>query len=127
MAENDGGDVCPQMNVCVCVCVQAVSSPTSPFHQFGTGDLETLDKPGVRQALVDFHARYYSANLMRCVILGKESLDELESLATTYFTDVPNKRARPSAIVANPFPPSLLGRRVDIGEHCVVVCVVTAA
>ena len=55
-----------------------MSAPWSPFHLFGTGDLQTLNKPGVREALVAFHAKYYSANLMRCVILGKESLDELQ-------------------------------------------------
>ena len=40
--------------------------------------MKTLDKPGVVAALKNFHARYYSSNLMKLVVLGKESLDELQ-------------------------------------------------
>ena len=54
-----------------------------PFHNFGTGNLETLkDGPeaagiDLRARLLEFHARYYSANVMRLVIIGRESLDEV--------------------------------------------------
>lgn len=57
---------------------QESSDANSKFHQFGTGDLETLNKPGVRDALVAFHQRYYSANQMRLCIYGKESIADLE-------------------------------------------------
>lgn len=68
-----------------------------PFHNFGTGNLETLkDLPieagiNLRDRLLEFHAKYYSANQMRLVILGKDSLEVLTQLAVNYFTDVPNK------------------------------------
>lgn len=39
-----------------------VSNPRHPFHQFSTGDLETLDKPDVLSALKSFYDRHYSAN-----------------------------------------------------------------
>lgn len=58
--------------------LQESSDANSKFHQFGTGDLETLNKPGVRDALVAFHQRYYSANQMRLCIYGKESIADLE-------------------------------------------------
>jgi len=51
-----------------------------PFHGFGTGNLETLrDKPAelgidVRDILLKFHAEHYSTNLMRLVVLGRQSL-----------------------------------------------------
>lgn len=54
-----------------------LSSPDHPYSQFGTGNLETLqDAPGregvdVRDELIKFHAKYYSANIMKLVILGR--------------------------------------------------------
>lgn len=54
-----------------------LSSPTHPFCKFGTGNLETLrDWPlqkelDIRQILLDFHAKYYSANVMKLVVVGK--------------------------------------------------------
>ena len=29
------------------------------FNRFSTGNLETLNKPGVREGLIDFHKKYY--------------------------------------------------------------------
>jgi len=54
-----------------------LSSPDHPYSQFGTGNLETLqDAPGregidVRAELIKFHSKYYSANIMKLVILGR--------------------------------------------------------
>lgn len=54
-----------------------LSSPDHPYHQFGTGNLETLEEaPGregidVRDELIKFHSKYYSANIMKLVILGR--------------------------------------------------------
>lgn len=54
-----------------------LSSPDHPYSQFGTGNLETLqDAPGregldVRDELIKFHSKYYSANIMKLVILGR--------------------------------------------------------
>jgi insulysin len=52
-------------------------NPNHPFHKFSTGNLETLDTipkaKGIdtRTELIKFHDTYYSANLMKLVILGK--------------------------------------------------------
>ena len=54
-----------------------LSNPDHPYSQFGTGNLETLqDAPGregidVRDELIKFHSKYYSANIMKLVILGR--------------------------------------------------------
>jgi secreted Zn-dependent insulinase-like peptidase len=70
-----------------------VSNPEHPYSILGVGTAETLaDQSGdsVRDALLEFYRRYYSANLMRLVVLGSESLDELQSLVATTFAPVPN-------------------------------------
>jgi insulysin len=40
---------------------------------------------------MDFHSRYYSSNLMKLVIYGRQPLDMLENWAKGMFSDIPNK------------------------------------
>lgn len=76
---------------------KSLSSPKHPYHHFSTGNLETLrDEPrkrgvDVRKAFMSFHDENYSANRMKLVVLGKESLDELESWVGDLFEGVHNK------------------------------------
>ncbi|MGR5149970.1 insulinase family protein [Photobacterium alginatilyticum] len=68
-------------------------NPAHPFSKFSVGDQTTLDdrdgKP-VRDELIDFYQSHYSADLMSLVLLGPQSLDELENFTTTYFAHIPN-------------------------------------
>lgn len=76
---------------------KSLSSPQHPYHHFSTGNLETLrDEPrkrgvDIRKEFIDFHGRNYSANRMKLVVLGRESLDELESWVADLFAGVRNK------------------------------------
>jgi insulysin len=71
--------------------------PEHPYHKFGTGNCETLGSEvraqglDIRRLLLDFHATHYSANLMSLVLLGPQSVEELEHLAIQYFSPIPNK------------------------------------
>ncbi|TGZ79465.1 LuxS/MPP-like metallohydrolase [Ascodesmis nigricans] len=76
---------------------KSLSNPKHPYCHFSTGNLQTLKelpaKRGinVRDEFMKFHAKYYSANLMKLVVLGRESLDELEKWVLELFSDVKNK------------------------------------
>ena len=59
--------------------LKAVSNPNHPFSGFSTGDLETLDKPGVLESLKTFYSSYYSANQ---VLQLKTPLVTVEFLST---------------------------------------------
>ncbi|GJJ71266.1 insulysin [Entomortierella parvispora] len=89
-----------------------LSNPEHPYSNFGTGNLETLqDAPGregldVRDELIKFHAKYYSANIMKLVILGREPLDQLAAWAIEKFSDVKNLAIKPPA---NTNPPWTTG------------------
>lgn len=64
-----------------------------PLSLFRTGSLTTLDDredDSVRDALLKFYREYYSANIMSLVVLGKEPLDELESMTVKRFKHVVN-------------------------------------
>ncbi|TDG16024.1 peptidase M16 [Seongchinamella unica] len=74
--------------------LQEVMNEQHPFSQFAVGSLESLaDRPdsSIRDELLRFYDEHYSANVMRLVVLGSESLDELESLVVPMFSEVPNK------------------------------------
>ncbi|MFK7976837.1 MAG: insulinase family protein [Halioglobus sp.] len=74
--------------------MQEVMNPEHPFNQFSVGSLETLaDRPDatVRDDMLKFYAKHYSANAMRLAVLGTQSLDDLESLVRPMFEPVPNR------------------------------------
>jgi len=59
---------------------KSLSKKDHPFNSFGTGNLQTLKiNPGklkidTREALLAFHKKYYSANIMKLAVLGTLSL-----------------------------------------------------
>ena len=65
-------------------------NPKHPLTGFGAGNLDTLKKPGLLDALKMFYENEYSANRMALVVLGEESLDDLETMVRERFTDIPN-------------------------------------
>lgn len=74
--------------------LQEVMNPEHPFSQFSVGSLETLaDRPDapIRDDLLRFYQKHYSANAMRLVVMGKQSLNELQDLVTPIFSEVPNR------------------------------------
>lgn len=75
---------------------QSCANPKHPFSGFGTGSKATLwDEPqanGVdtREALLAFHKKYYSANLMRLCVTSPHSLDLMEKWAVEFFSGIVN-------------------------------------
>ena len=76
---------------------KSLSNPKFPYNHFSTGNLVTLrDEPAskginVRTEFLKFHEKYYSANGMKLVVLGRESLDTLQQWVVDLFSEVKNK------------------------------------
>ncbi|KAH8697779.1 a-pheromone processing metallopeptidase Ste23 [Talaromyces proteolyticus] len=76
---------------------KSLSNPKHPYHHFSTGNLQTLrDDPQargveIRSEFINFHKKHYSANRTKLVVLGRESLDQLESWVVELFSEVQNK------------------------------------
>ena len=88
--------------------LQEVMNPRHPFSQFSVGSLETLaDRPGssVRDDLVAFYRKHYSANAMRLVVMGSQPLDELQAMVAKRFVEVPNHDYDANVIDAPLFEP----------------------
>ncbi|KXS20116.1 hypothetical protein M427DRAFT_52375 [Gonapodya prolifera JEL478] len=92
--------------------------PKHPYHKFGTGNLDTLatvpQSKGVdvRERLFEFHRKYYSANIMKLVVVGKESLDELTSLVVEHFSAVKNYDAAVPTFEWGPLTKDVLKERI---------------
>lgn len=70
-----------------------IANPKNPRTKFNIGNLETLkDKEGskLHEEMLAFYKRYYSANIMRLTLVGKQSMPELKALAEKHFTVIPN-------------------------------------
>ncbi|KII85853.1 hypothetical protein PLICRDRAFT_165360 [Plicaturopsis crispa FD-325 SS-3] len=89
-------------------------APGSVYWKFSTGSKESLwDEPvangvDVRARLLTWYKSNYSANLMKLVILGNQPLDELENLAITEYSDVPNSNLMPATYDVPPLTPDEL-------------------
>ena len=62
-----------------------------PMSRFNVGSVETLNIPNIRETVLNFYNSYYSSHLMKLVIVGKHSLDELENNVKSMFSSVPRR------------------------------------
>ncbi|AJV59003.1 ADQ_G0038370.mRNA.1.CDS.1 [Saccharomyces cerevisiae] len=75
---------------------KSLTNTKHPYHKFSTGNIETLgtlpkeNGLNVRDELLKFHKNFYSANLMKLCILGREDLDTLSNWTYDLFKDVAN-------------------------------------
>jgi secreted Zn-dependent insulinase-like peptidase len=77
--------------------IKATLNEKNPYHRFAIGNLTTLsDKPDekLRDKLIEFYKKHYSANLMKLVILGKEPLDTLQKWTVDMFSKIPNRHLK---------------------------------
>ncbi|KAF2091088.1 a-pheromone processing metallopeptidase Ste23 [Saccharata proteae CBS 121410] len=76
---------------------KSVCNPAHPYTNFSTGNFSTLhDEPlargvHIRDEFIKFYEKNYSANRMKLVVLGRESLDDLEQWVSELFSEVKNK------------------------------------
>lgn len=103
---------------------KALSNQAHPVHKFSTGNAETLGvRPlargvDVRAQIIAFYQQHYTASVMKLVVVGRESLDELERLVQR-FAQVPDphgpRAAQPPPFDAlDPLTPAELGKLVEV-------------
>ena len=64
-----------------------------PEHRYAAGDLRLKDIININELCIEFYKKYYSANLMKVVILGTESLAELTVMCQKTFSSLRNVNA----------------------------------
>lgn len=67
-------------------------NPQHPYAKFSVGSVETLaNRPNdnVRDDLLEFYQAHYSSHQMALVVLGKESISDLEKMVNDRFVQIP--------------------------------------
>ena len=67
------------------------SKKDHPYTKFFTGSLKTLNHPSIRDDLIKFYNKYYSANLMKLIVYSDEKIETLESWVKEFFIHIKNK------------------------------------
>lgn len=94
---------------------KSMAKVSHDFTKFGTGNKYTLDilprsnNINVRKALIAFHNKWYSSNIMALSVLGKESLDELQDMVIKHFSAITNKNVSIPVWSNHPFGPEQCG------------------
>ncbi|KAJ2256458.1 metalloprotease [Coemansia sp. RSA 455] len=69
--------------------MSSISNPKHPFSWFAAGNTETLKGAAkeqgldLREELIKFYHKYYSADIMHLVVVGNHSLDMLSEWVTS--------------------------------------------
>ncbi|XP_022253443.1 insulin-degrading enzyme-like, partial [Limulus polyphemus] len=99
---------------------KSLGNPKHDFSKFGTGNKETLEEIpksqniDVREELLKFHEKWYSANIMALCVIGKESLDELIEMTVPLFCDVENKNVTVPEWLEHPYGPEQLKLQTSV-------------
>ncbi|KAN0065153.1 metalloprotease [Thecaphora frezii] len=97
---------------------KSLSDANHPYSHFGTGNYQTLwENPkskgvDVRDELLKFHDKYYSANVMKLVVIGREPLDQLTGWVIEKFSGVRNNGRSPPSFPSSPLTPEQLQKQI---------------
>lgn len=93
-----------------------LSDPDSIYNKYSTGDMRTLNKDGIRDALLQFHQTFYSPESMCLVVYHNQSLAAIEQSVTEIFGAVPHKAGASTSLegFSNPYPPAYRGKFVRV-------------
>ncbi|KAJ2806697.1 metalloprotease, partial [Coemansia guatemalensis] len=106
-----------------------LTNASHPYSKFMTGSLETLKDTsqalglGLRDQVVDFYKKFYSADIMKLAIVGNYTTDQLVEWAVAKFSDIESKGNTKLQYSGHPLDSSVLGKIVyfeTVGEHYVL-------
>ncbi|UVW33912.1 insulinase family protein [SAR92 clade bacterium H455] len=98
--------------------LQEQVNPQHPLSKFTVGNLDTLadfDGRPLRPELLAIYQKYYSANIMKLVVLGNQSLDRLQAMVEPRFGPVVNNQV----VVDAPAAPLFAADQLPMQLHIV--------
>jgi protease III len=91
------------------------ANPENPMSRFSIGNLETLTNKKdstLQDELKAFYKRYYSANIMRLTLVGKQPIAELKIMAEKHFASIPNKNIEAPKITVPGVTPAQMSKSI---------------
>jgi insulysin len=80
-----------------------------PGSKFTTGNSETLYIDNIRDKCIDYYNKYYSANIMKLIVIGRENLEELACVCTDIFSDINNNNININHTYGKKFHDNIVG------------------
>jgi insulysin len=74
--------------------ISYIAQADNPYHRFTTGNIETLVGNAIyygldlREELIKFHSKYYTADKMKLILFSNDDLDDLEDMAINKFSEI---------------------------------------
>ena len=96
--------------------IREIINSKHPLSKFTVGNLQTLadnQQSDIRKELINLYDKYYSANLMKLVVLGKQPIEQLQSMVSQRFSSIENKQVQISPYRAPFIEPSRLPMQVN--------------
>ncbi len=97
--------------------IKATANPEHPFAHFSVGSLDTLDdQPGktVRDDLITFYRRHYSARYMTLAVVGRDSLAQMTKTVSALFSQVPDNEVKRRDTWPELFSEKQLGIAIEV-------------
>lgn len=91
--------------------------PIHPKCKFNMGCVATLDIPDIREKVLSFYNKYYSSHLMKLVVVGKESLEELEQNVISMFSLVPRRNVLLNADYGKLYDAPIFGKVIPMKDE----------
>jgi len=82
--------------------IKLISKKSSQINKFGTGNLETLDKKGLRDRMKQFYNDYYCSENISISIISSEKINKLEKYVKKSFGNIKHKKPN-EVIYKKPF------------------------
>lgn len=74
--------------------IKLISKKSSQINKFGTGNLETLNKKGLRERMIKFYNDYYCSENISVSIISSEKLNKLEKYVKKSFGNIKYKKPK---------------------------------
>ncbi|KAJ2753374.1 metalloprotease [Coemansia pectinata] len=95
-----------------------LSDPEHPYSKFTIGNIKTLQQGAkghgfdLHEELLKFYNKYYSSDIMKLVVYGNHSLDQLAEWAVSKFSDIKSKEDNVQRGLGHPVNAEFLGKVV---------------
>ena len=73
--------------------LMSLSKKDSPINRFTTGNLETLNKPNLRDVMIKFYNKYYCSDNMSLTIISNIDFENMEKILSNTFENIQKKKS----------------------------------
>lgn len=104
----------------ICHVTKSLCRADHPLARFSMGNMETLkvipERKGinVRERMIEFYRTFYSANIMKLAVYGKDSLDDLERMVKDRFSNIVNRNVKIPELLGSPIDPEHMQKMVTM-------------